>query len=287
MKANIISLNTKKSIGAFLTAAIMVLMMPMSASAHCDTMEGPTVADGYKAMENNNVNYVLKWVSPEYEKEITDKFNLSMKVKDLSPEARQLAEQYFFSEVVRIHRAGEGASFDGLKPAGTPVDEKVRAADESIAIGNLSPMDGIIEQEKMPELRERFEEVMSLKDFDVNSSEAGREYIEAYVSFFKFAEGEEDGHHASENHDAEIGHGAEAVHEPAEKHESAAEHDVDAEKNHIAETPSQIKYTVKSGDTLWEIALKYNTTHQEIQKLNHIVNSSLIYPGQSFVVPVK
>ncbi len=32
---------------------------------------------------------------------------------------------------------------------------------------------------------------MSLKNFDVNNVEAGREYIEAYVQFFKFAEGEE------------------------------------------------------------------------------------------------
>jgi hypothetical protein len=32
---------------------------------------------------------------------------------------------------------------------------------------------------------------MSLKNFDINNVEAGREYIEAYVQFFKFAEGEE------------------------------------------------------------------------------------------------
>jgi hypothetical protein len=33
---------------------------------------------------------------------------------------------------------------------------------------------------------------MSLKNFDVNNVKAGREYIEAYVQFFKFAEGEEE-----------------------------------------------------------------------------------------------
>jgi hypothetical protein len=34
---------------------------------------------------------------------------------------------------------------------------------------------------------------MSLKNFNVNHVEAGREYIEAYVQFFKFAEGEVEG----------------------------------------------------------------------------------------------
>ena len=176
----------------FLAALIIMILLPKKVSAHCDTMDGPTVADGIKAMETGNVNYVLKWVQPEYEKEIIDKFNLSMKVKGLSPEARKISEQYFFSELVRLHRAGEGVSFDGLKPSGTPIDEKVLAADKSIALGNLSPLEGLIDDEKMPELKERFEKAISLKDFDVNNVEAGREYVEAYVKFFKFAEGEEE-----------------------------------------------------------------------------------------------
>ena len=175
-------------------------------------MEGPTVADGFKAMDTNNINYVLKWVQPKYEKEITEKFNLSMKVKDLSPNAKVLAEQYFFSELVRVHRAGENAPFDGLKPYGTPIDEKVKAADKSIEVGNLSPLEGLLEKEKMPELKERFERVMSLKNFDVNNVEAGREYIEAYVMFFKFAEGEEEHHGAVEGHGAVASHGAASAH---------------------------------------------------------------------------
>ena len=163
-------------------------------------------------MDTNNINYVLKWVQPKYEIEITEKFNLSMKVKDLSPNAKVLAEQYFFSELVRVHRAGENAPFDGLKPYGTPIDEKVKAADKSIEVGNLSPLEGLLEKEKMPELKERFERVMALKNFDVNNVEAGREYIEAYVMFFKFAEGEEEHHGAVEGHGAVASHGAASAH---------------------------------------------------------------------------
>lgn len=243
--------NMKKSIGVLLTSAAIMAIIPLSASAHCDTMDGPTVVDGKKAMESNNVNYVMKWVAPEYQKEITDKFNLSMKVKDQSPEAKELAEQYFFSEVVRVHRAGEGAPFDGLKPSGTPIDEKVLAADKSIEVGNLSPLEGMTEKEKMPELKERFEKVMSLKDYDVNDLEAGREYIEAYVKFFKFAEGEE-------------------------------EHAAEAEKTH-----GEVTYTVKPGDALWGIGLEFNTTYQEIAKVNNISNPDLIFPGQKFIIPSK
>jgi hypothetical protein len=51
-----------------------------------------------------------------------------------------------------------------------------------------------------------------LKNFDVNNVEGGREYIEAYVQFFKFAEGEVDGHatksHGNTPSDASMHHGS-------------------------------------------------------------------------------
>jgi hypothetical protein len=226
-------------------------------------------------MENNNVNYVLKWIQPEYEDEITDKFNLSMKIKDLSPEAKEIAEQYFFGELVRIHRAGEDAPFTGLKPYGTPADEIVLAADQSIEVGNLTPLEGLIEEERMPELEERFENVMGLMDYDVNNVEAGRKYIEAYVKFFKFAEGEEDhGHGAVDAHSKETTHEGEDVHDVEAVHAEEANH-------------SEVSYTVLPGDTLSKIALKFSTTYSEIQKSNNIANPHLIYPGQVFVIPTK
>ncbi|MCK9400672.1 MAG: DUF6448 family protein [Bacteroidales bacterium] len=167
--------------------------------AHCDTMDGPLIADAKQAIEQNNVNYTLKWVPAAHEKEIKDAFDLMMKVRGFSTDAKVLAETYFFETLVRIHRAGEGVPFTGVKPSGIPIDEKVLAADKSIEVGNLSPLEGMVSKDDMPELTKRFDKVMSLKKFDVNNVEAGREYIEAYVQFFKFAEGEVEGH-AAEGH---------------------------------------------------------------------------------------
>jgi len=117
-----------------------------------------------------------------------------MKVRVLSPDAEKLADYSFFETLVRIHRAGEGVPFTGVKPVGTPIDPKIVAADKAIAAGNLSPVKGLIPEKDMPELSERFNKAMSLKNFDVNDVKAGRKYIEAYVQFFKFAEGETEGH---------------------------------------------------------------------------------------------
>ena len=188
-----------------LVAAGIFLLAPVTADAHCDTMDGPAVKDAIRAMDTGNVNYALKWVQPKYEAEVSRAFRMSMKVKDINADTKNLAEQYFFEILLRDHRAGEGVAFDGVKPHGWPVDERVKAADQSIALGNLEPLKGLVEPDKWPELQRRFQKVMSLKDFDVNRVEEGREYIEAYVQFFKFAEGEDE-HHESHEHVELHGH---------------------------------------------------------------------------------
>ena len=188
----------KKIILSIVTAIGIMATIPTSVSAHCDTMDGPTVADGKKAMENNNVNYALKWVQLKDENEIKNVFKDSMKVRDLSPEAKVVAEKLFLETLVRVHRIAENAPFTGLKESGTTIDKKVLAADKSIEVGNLSPLKNMIEKEKSFELNKKFERVLALKDYDINDVKAGREYIESYVKFFKFAEGEEEHtqHHA-------------------------------------------------------------------------------------------
>ena len=50
-------------------------------------------------------------------------------------------------------------------------------------------------------------------------------------------------------------------------------------------TSNSSYYTVKSGDTLSEIAAKYNTTVAELVRLNNIKNPNLIYAGEKIVLP--
>ena len=184
---------------------VLLLVLPANfVRAHCDTKNGPVVGDAMKAIEQNNVNYVLKWIQAAYENEIKEAFELTMKVRVLSPDAEKLADNYFFETLVRVHRSGEGVPYTGVKPSGTPIDEKILAADKSIELGNLSPLKDLVTKDKFAELKKRFNKVMLLKNFDVNNVQAGREYIEAYVQFFHFAEGEEEGH--NHGHSAEGGH---------------------------------------------------------------------------------
>jgi hypothetical protein len=46
------------------------------------------------------------------------------------------ADMYFFETLVRIHRAGEGASYTGLKP-GAEIDPAIAMADEALESGSV------------------------------------------------------------------------------------------------------------------------------------------------------
>ena len=50
-------------------------------------------------------------------------------------------------------------------------------------------------------------------------------------------------------------------------------------------TKKETVYTVKSGDTLYGIAAKYNTTYQKLAEYNGIKNPNLIYSGQKIKIP--
>lgn len=48
-----------------------------------------------------------------------------------------------------------------------------------------------------------------------------------------------------------------------------------------------IEYTIQSGDTLWDLSQKYNTTVDALVKLNNIENPDLIYAGATLKIPVE
>lgn len=185
---------------AFVVTLAVVLLKPLRASAHCDTMEGPTSQDGLEALETGNLALALKWVAPSDEEELREVFEKARAARNLGPAAREVADRWFVENLVRIHRAGEGAAFSGVQPYGAPVDERVAAADSAIASGDLAPLEGLVPVERWAALQRRFATVLERKDYDPADVDAGRAYIEAYVSFFKYAEGEDHEHGHDHGH---------------------------------------------------------------------------------------
>jgi hypothetical protein len=165
------------------------------------------VTDGRRALETGNVNYALKWIQADAEAELTEVFVKALAVRKLGPQAAEVADRLFLETMVRLHRMGEGVGFTGIQPTGTAMDPLVAAADRALETGDDGPLAALAAADRRAELHRRFEIALRKRKFDVNDVAAGRDYVAAYVEFFKYAEGEDHEHHHAHGHRAHPQHG--------------------------------------------------------------------------------
>jgi hypothetical protein len=173
----------------FLVAALgSALLAPESVLAHCDTLDGPVVTLAKKALETGDVNLVLPWVPATDEPEIRRVFSQTLSVRKLGPQARQLADTFFFETLVRVHRASEGAPYTGLKPAGLDLGPAVPHADKALISGSTAALEKMLSEALRKGLHDHFEAAKSRMTFDPADVQAGREYVQAYVAYVHYVE---------------------------------------------------------------------------------------------------
>ncbi len=168
------------------TVCICIWLVPNIAGAHCDTLAGPVIKDAKVALEKGDVTSVLKWVKKEHEGEIKELFKKTLTVRKQSKEAKELADMYFFETLVRIHRAGEGAPYTGLKAE--PVEPIIAESDKALESGSVDNLVKHVADAVVKGIRERFEHAKEAKKHVDESVEAGRKFVEAYVEFTHYVE---------------------------------------------------------------------------------------------------
>jgi hypothetical protein len=169
------------------SATLFAVTFVPTLSAHCDSLDGPVINDARTALDRGEPDVVLKWVQPRDEAAIREAFAEALAVRGLSPAARSLADRWFFETLVRIHRAGEGAPYTGLKPANA-VDEAIASADRALESGEIESLLHAATHRVTQGLQTRFERVRALASHKDHSVDDGRAYVEAYVDFIHFAE---------------------------------------------------------------------------------------------------
>lgn len=183
-------MNTRLGLAAAigLAAWALGLILFPAVGAHCDTLDGPVVADARSALEHRDVMPVLKWVQSDDEGEIRSAFDSAIAVRGMGPAARLLADRYFFETLVRLHRAGEGAPYTGLQPAGTELNAAVADADAALESGSVDRLVDLVTVAADQGTRLRFADLMEAKRHAGASVEAGRAYVAAYVEFVHYVE---------------------------------------------------------------------------------------------------
>ncbi len=171
-----------------LAALAFVALMPRPVLAHCDGMDGPVVKAARQALDTGNVNLVLIWVQADSEAEIRKVFAKTLAVRNLNQEVKELADLYFFETLVRLHRAGEGEPYSGLKPAGRDLGPAIPAADKAVDDGSAGALVRMVSQASTVGIQERFQKVLATRDFRKDDVQAGRGHVKAYVEFVHYVE---------------------------------------------------------------------------------------------------
>jgi hypothetical protein len=162
--------------------------LPNPAIAHCDGLDGPVVKAARRALELGDVNLVLIWAQKKDESEIRNAFQHTLAVRKLNPLAKELADAYFFETLVRIHRAGEGAPYTGLQPAGRDLGPAIPAADRALESGKIEQLVNLLTDEMQSGVREHFKQAVAKRNFATDDVAAGQAFVKLYVEFIHYVE---------------------------------------------------------------------------------------------------
>ena len=149
---------------------------------HCDSMDGPVVRMARKALDAGNIDLILPYVPKDGEDAVRTAFSKVMAIrKSDGKTTTEVADTYFFETVVRIHRAGEGAPFTGLKPAGLDVGPVIPVAEQAIETGSPDKLVELMTGMLRDEVKQRFEHMQHLQEHAGHGVDHAREYVEAML----------------------------------------------------------------------------------------------------------
>ncbi|HEU5160971.1 MAG TPA: DUF6448 family protein [Streptosporangiaceae bacterium] len=145
-------------------------------------MSGPVVTAAKAALDAGDVDLVLPYVPADGEEEVRRAFARVLPVR-AHEAAGEVAEQWFYETVVRVHRAGEGAPFTGLKPAGTEEGPVLPLAEKAVESGSAEQVHAFLTDELRHALRHRLAEVGRTAAERDGSVAKARAHVEATLGF--------------------------------------------------------------------------------------------------------
>lgn len=173
---------------------IGLALAPTSAQAHCDAVDGPVATAAVKALDTGNVNLILPFAPAQAEPELSAAFEQALAVRGKGPDAKALAERYFMETAVRLHRAGEGAPYTGLQPAGTDFGPAIPAAEKALETGKTDELTALMAEEVTHGIADRFKDAVAHRSATkepaaASDVAAARERVSAELGFIGYVEG--------------------------------------------------------------------------------------------------
>ena len=148
---------------------------------HCDSMDGPVVTAARRALDQGEVAIVLPYVPTQAEPEVMAAFEQVLPLDQTGGAAGTLADRWFFETVVRLHRAGEGAPYTGLRPAGQDEGPVIPVAERALRTGSAVELIHVLTEVVADQTKTRLDQAMARKQYRHESVASAREFVEAML----------------------------------------------------------------------------------------------------------
>ncbi|MFD1660901.1 DUF6448 family protein [Streptomyces caeni] len=137
--------------------------------------------------------------------------------RTFGPRVRDGADRWLFETVVRVHRAGEGAPFTGLRPAGPGVGPVIPAAERALDTGFADELTAVLCEIVRDQVEDRHRRALALKEHAGEGVAGARAHAEAVLGLQMWAHGlyrqaTAAPHAHAEAHAPADGHGAPSGH---------------------------------------------------------------------------
>ena len=178
------------------------------AEAHCDSVDGPVVLAAKRALNSKDVKLVLPYVSEDGEHEVEEAFKKVLLIRNKGIEEKEVADRYFYETVVRIHRKGEGAPFEGLQAAGIDYGPALVSAEKALEKGSDKELRKLLRRHLDEAIEDKFKETMEIIKLEskYDSVVAKRKIVEAEFEFEKYILGIANSIHGTEHVEGEHKH---------------------------------------------------------------------------------
>lgn len=148
---------------------------------HCDSLDGPVVIAARRALAEGDVDLILPYVHADGEAEVRGAFDLAVKARAMGGEATEVADRWFFETAVRVHRAGEGAPFTGLKPVGLDVGPVIPLAERALESGSVGELADMLSTAVRQQVEARHSHAMALGEHAGEGVPQARAHVQAML----------------------------------------------------------------------------------------------------------
>ena len=149
----------------------------------CENMDSLVVKAAEEALDMEKGTYGLPYVRENYEDELKDAFDRTCLVRELSGDAAELADYWFFETAVRLNLKGRGKAYTGLRPSQINEEPVIIMTEQAINTENLDTLMNFMLDSIKEDIWSRFEDVITKKDYDVNDVEDARDYVDSLFNF--------------------------------------------------------------------------------------------------------